>query len=97
MRAMHRITWLASYPKSGNTWLRFIVHHLLFGPLEATADLQRRIPDAHKVGRWADVPDGGSLFVKTHWCFGRIPVRHEPLGFIAVVRNLFDVIASNFD
>ena len=29
---MGRIIWLASYPKSGNTWLRAFLHNLLRDP-----------------------------------------------------------------
>ena len=29
---MGKIIWLASYPKSGNTWLRAFLHNLLAGP-----------------------------------------------------------------
>ena len=30
---MKNIVWLASYPKSGNTWIRAIVYSALFGQL----------------------------------------------------------------
>ena len=29
---MGKIIWLASYPKSGNTWVRAFLHNLLAGP-----------------------------------------------------------------
>jgi len=36
------ITWIASYPKSGNTWLRFVVFHLAHGRLpESSKELDR--------------------------------------------------------
>jgi hypothetical protein len=31
---MGAIIWLASYPKSGNTWLRAFLHNLLRNPAE---------------------------------------------------------------
>jgi hypothetical protein len=31
---MGKIVWLASYPKSGNTWLRAFLHNLLRNPQE---------------------------------------------------------------
>src|SRR5262249_28576240 len=34
-RLMGKIVWLASYPKSGNTWLRAFLHNLLADPREA--------------------------------------------------------------
>ena len=32
---MGAIIWLASYPKSGNTWMRAFLHNLLLDPKEA--------------------------------------------------------------
>ena len=32
---MGKIVWLASFPKSGNTWLRAFLHNLLADPKEA--------------------------------------------------------------
>ena len=32
---MGKIIWLASYPKSGNTWLRAFLHNLLRDPPES--------------------------------------------------------------
>ncbi len=31
---MGAIIWLASYPKSGNTWMRVFLHNLLINPAE---------------------------------------------------------------
>ena len=41
------IIWLASYPKSGNTWLRFLLYNYLFGEVRRSGDIARRIPDIH--------------------------------------------------
>ncbi len=32
---MGKIVWLASYPKSGNTWMRTFMHNLMRNPKEA--------------------------------------------------------------
>ena len=32
---MSKIIWLASYPKSGNTWMRAFLHNLLRDPAES--------------------------------------------------------------
>ena len=37
---MGKIIWLASYPKSGNTWMRAFLHNLLRNP-EETYDLNK--------------------------------------------------------
>ena len=39
-QAMGKIIWMASYPKSGNTWLRAFLHNFLRNPKE-TYDLNR--------------------------------------------------------
>ena len=46
---MGRILWLASYPKSGNTWLRAFLHNLIHdrgGPLDLDALSQSTLMDA---------------------------------------------------
>ncbi len=42
---MKTILWLASYPKSGNTWLRLFLFNYLFDP-----DIPAPINQAHRVG-----------------------------------------------
>ena len=32
---MGKIVWLASYPKSGNTWVRAFLHNLLRDPAQS--------------------------------------------------------------
>lgn len=44
---MARIIWLGSYPKSGNTWMRFLLANLYFEPVESSAELSSMIPDIH--------------------------------------------------
>jgi len=45
----NRIVWIASYPKSGNTWVRFLAANLLYGRQESAASLGERIPDVHEL------------------------------------------------
>ena len=33
------IIWLASYPKSGNTWVRTIINQILFNDIKSTAEV----------------------------------------------------------
>jgi hypothetical protein len=59
------ITWLASFPKSGNTWMRFLLYAYLFGDIKTSGDINRRIPAIHRDPRVT--PEGdANLFVKTH-------------------------------
>ena len=41
------LVWLASFPKSGSTWLRFLLHHLFHGPPPSSALLDERMPSLH--------------------------------------------------
>lgn len=43
-----KIIWLASYPRPGNTFLRFLLYHYFFGKLESSTELESKIPDLHK-------------------------------------------------
>lgn len=94
---MPSILWLASYPKSGNTWLRSLLYHLLHGPLARSEDLQRAVLDAHKLPSLPATAGQTALPVKTHWLPGQIPFRHRMVGFVYVARNPWDVALSNFD
>lgn len=59
---MGGICWLASYPKSGNTWLRIFLRNLLY-EADSTADINQlelmRFQDVQK--QWYEMAAGGSL------------------------------------
>ena len=93
---MPSVLWLASYPKSGNTWLRSLLYHLVHGPFARSEDLQRAVPDAHKL-RHLPAAGRAALPVKTHWLPQQIPFPHRMVGFVYVARNPWDVALSNFD
>ena len=57
---MSAILWLASYPKSGNTWLRAFLHNLMRNPSEP-----------FDINRMAELTAGDS---QAHW-FGRLDPR----------------------
>src|SRR4051812_49396983 len=37
------VVWIASYPKSGNTWVRFLLANYLAGPVSCSADVERAV------------------------------------------------------
>lgn len=91
-----QITWLASYPKSGNTWVRFLFYHYFYGEMPETVDLNRRIPDIHNKGDFERARDAEPrLLVKTHWMLGpRMPHARETARAVYIVRNPRDVLLS---
>jgi sulfotransferase family protein len=92
-----RIVWLASYPKSGNTWLRFLLGHLRGGPIERSDELSARVPDAHKIEDWSRLDPDRVHYVKTHWAFDQVKVAHRCEGVVQIIRNPFDVLIANFN
>ena len=43
-----KVFWISSYPKSGNTWVRFLLYHYLYGEIEKSDDVGERIPGIHQ-------------------------------------------------
>jgi hypothetical protein len=89
------IVWIASYPKSGNTWVRFMACNLLFGTQRSAASLNVMAPDIYEWGsdRLAD----HSGLVKTHFCYtATLPLVERTVAAVYVVRHPADVLLSNF-
>ena len=93
---MPRIVWIASYPKSGNTWVRFIIHHLSGGRLGDARDLQGRVPDMYLGISASRLATDALIPIKTH--HQRPPTLAVPtqtVGAIVIIRHPLDVLASN--
>src|SRR5271166_938951 len=89
------IIWIASYPKSGNTWVRFLACNLLFGRQVSAAALNALVPDLHEMQAATDPAPRGLL--KTHFAYSPdLPCARYTAAAIYVVRNPADVLASNF-
>lgn len=95
---MTGIIWLASYPKSGNTWLRFLLYNYLYKEARNADDVAKRIPDIHVRGTVFDTRQTEPLFCKTHFLLSeRHPMLNETAGFIYVLRHPKDVLLSNLN
>ena len=94
---MAKIVWIASYPKSGNTWLRFLLANLMHQkPIASSAEVRELVPDIHEgiIGRHLWGPR--STLIKTHWAFHtRFPLREDTVGIIHLVRHPVATLESN--
>lgn len=90
------VIWLASYPKSGNTWLKNIIHAMMktdMELMEAIPSLHKTMPDAPLL----DLMGTKTKLVKTH-CHAfspRLkPVQDKMIGVITIHRHPMDVMLS---
>ena len=83
--------FLASYPRSGSTWLRFILFQVLAGEDPGFGNLEKRLPEIH-IHRGAPpiLPNGGRL-IKTHEQY-----RSEYTRAAVLIRDVRDVFLSTF-
>ncbi|MEZ6242662.1 MAG: sulfotransferase domain-containing protein [Phycisphaerales bacterium] len=92
------ITWIASYPKSGNTWVRFLLHNALHEPTDELTLVEERIPYVLRVrDRYRPESEREDL-LKTHL------LRRDEHPFVAhtrraiyVIRDPRDVLMSNLN
>jgi hypothetical protein len=93
---MAKIVWIASYPKSGNTWVRFLLANLLLGKVENSAQVARQIPDIHDGIAGSHLFGKQTTLIKTHWKFWTgLPLREDTIGVVYLLRNPIDVLESN--
>lgn len=107
---MSRITWIASYPRSGDTWTRFMLTSYLMNiALNHQETVEELIPDFHDVvqaGRVRDLIRMGTtmpsydaipLLVKTHYLPSTEIMRQcgpVTANALYIVRNPRDVLLS---
>ncbi|MCW5768517.1 MAG: sulfotransferase domain-containing protein [Phycisphaeraceae bacterium] len=94
---MQEVVWLASYPRSGNTWVRFLLYRYLHGPIESTARINEVIPGLHGRGRLDHTRPGRTL-VKTHFAFAPgHPLSDRAKAVIHIRRHPKDVLLSGLN
>ena len=94
-----KVVWLASYPKSGNTFIRMLLHTYFFGELHDSEEVGKNIPDLHQQtskNNSIDTHRDKKIIVKTHFRFsGNHPYAAATAGYVYILRNPRDVLLSN--
>ncbi|MCC6678038.1 MAG: sulfotransferase domain-containing protein [Phycisphaerales bacterium] len=89
------IVWLTSYPRSGNTWLRFLIQAYIRGGRADSASLNADVPDIHRKGVVIDPAAADQVLVKTHFPWSpRHPFAAQTKSFIYILRHPKDVLLS---
>lgn len=90
-----KIYWLASYPRSGNTWLRVLLAHAIFGRVRTSEDVVKRVPSIHDSINGKHLMQRKAIVMKTHWPYKEtLPFKGEAAGAVYIVRHPADVMAS---
>jgi hypothetical protein len=81
----------ASYPRSGSTWLRFMLFQILTGADPGFHSIQRTIPEIDEHRGVPPILPGGGRLIKTHEQY-----RKDYTRAVFLVRDVRDVLLSNF-
>ena len=91
---MSEFIWVASYPKSGSTWMRFILSHLLFDVGGDAGKVREMVPNMHDWTGGLKYDWQGAHPVKTHLQQHDLPPRMHTRSAIYVIRNPLDMVDS---
>ena len=80
----------ASYPRSGSTWLRFILFEILKGEEAGFGKIDKCIPEIHQHRGVPPILPGGGRLIKTHEQY-----RKEYTRSVLLVRDIRDVLLSS--
>jgi hypothetical protein len=83
--------FLASYPRSGSTWLRFVLLEILTGEDPGFQNIEERLPEVHMHRGVPPILPGGGRLIKTHEKY-----RKDYKKAVYLVRDLRDVLLSNY-
>lgn len=94
-----KIIWLASFPRSGNTWLRFLLHNYLFDEASSSQQVSTKIPDLHspqgfQILKLAAARDDTILCKTHHPLTSDHPFLKETEGYIYILRHPRDTLVS---
>ena len=86
-------TFVVSYPRSGNTWTRFLIANLVYPHRDVTfANIEQLIPDTSSQSNRALKRTPSPRIIKTHQYFD-----HRYPRVIYIVRDPRDVVLSYYD
>ncbi len=92
---MTEFIWVASFPKSGSTWMRYILAHLLFDVDDEKALVREMVPNIHDWEGPLKYDWKGAYLAKTHLAHHNLPARMKTRAAIYVIRNPLDVVDSS--
>jgi Sulfotransferase domain len=96
---MKDITYIAAFPKSGITYLNFILFHVLFESLRDVGKIDSDyIFDLHEVLHRVPLPSDAPHYVKVHFAYTPgIPLRDRAARAVYLLRDPIDVMMSIWD
>lgn len=86
-----RDAFLASYPRSGSTWLRFILFEILTNEEPGFQNIEKRLPEIETHRGVPPILPGGGRLIKTHEKY-----RKEYKKAVYLIRDFRDVALSNY-
>jgi hypothetical protein len=96
---MKDISYIAAFPKSGITYLNFMLFHVLFDrPQDASRIDSDYIFDVHESLARVPPPGQESRYLKVHFGYGpAVPLRERANRAVCLVRDPIDVMMSVWD
>jgi len=83
--------FLASYPRSGSTWLRFMLYEILCRDTAGFRKIEDRLPEIHTHRGIPPILPGGGRLIKTHEQY-----RSDYKKAVFLVRDVRDVFLSTY-
>ncbi|MFC1844173.1 sulfotransferase domain-containing protein [Thermodesulfobacteriota bacterium] len=84
-------TFIVSYPRSGNTWARFLIGNLMNKEPVTFANIEKKVPDIHRNNDKELLCIPSPRILKSHECFD-----HRYKNVIYIVRDPRDVVISYY-
>jgi len=101
-RRRPQVVWLLSYPRTGSTWLRFMLTHLMAGDFDSSRVVNDITPTLEYGTTAAQFRDERVTFMKTHYAYPSFLKEADDFidltaGAIYICRHPADVLASTYN